>query len=69
MTVDYMPIQFLTVRLEYIHRQASVPYFAGPGGVTPPGGNQGALGSFVDGFMPDLSQSENRINLALLVRI
>jgi hypothetical protein len=68
-TVDYMPIQFLTVRLEYIHRQASVPYFAGSGGVTPPGGNQGALGSVVDGFTPDLSKSENRINLALLVRI
>ena len=68
-TVDYMPIQFLTVRLEYIHRQASVPYFSGSGGVTPQGGNQGALGSLVDGFAPDLSMSENRLNIALLVRI
>ena len=27
-TVDYMPIQFLTWRVEYNHREASVPYFA-----------------------------------------
>lgn len=40
-TFDYMPSQFITFRLEYNHRAANVPYFAGPGGVTPPGGNTG----------------------------
>src|SRR6476619_6028846 len=44
-TFDYMPTQFLTWRLEYNHRAANVPYFSGPGGVTPPGGNTGSLGS------------------------
>jgi hypothetical protein len=35
-TFDYMPSQFVTFRAELTHRWASVPYFAGPGGVTPP---------------------------------
>jgi hypothetical protein len=67
-TFDYMPVQFVTFRWEYDHRQANVPYFAGPGGVTPPGGNTGAPGSFVPGFTPDLRRIENRINMALLVK-
>jgi hypothetical protein len=29
-----------------------VPYFSGPEGVTPPGGNTGALGSLVAGWGP-----------------
>ncbi len=66
---DYMPSQFLTFRVEYIHRQANVPYFAGRGGVTPPGGNQGSPGSAVEGFQPDLVNAENRFNAALMVRL
>jgi hypothetical protein len=69
LTFDYMPSQFITFRTEYIHRQASVAYFAGPGGITPSGGNQGSAGSVVSGFQPDLRQSEDRINVALLVRL
>ena len=46
-TFDWMPSQYITFRWEYNHRAANVPYFSGPGGVTPPGGNQGALGSMV----------------------
>jgi hypothetical protein len=68
-TFDYMPSQFITFRLEFIHRQANVPYFAGSGGVTPSGGNQGEPGSVVNGFTPDLSGSENRINAAMMVRL
>lgn len=64
-----MPSPFYTLRFEYIHRQASVPYFAGHGGVTPPGGNQGAPGSSVDGWAPDLARSENRIQIALMIRL
>jgi hypothetical protein len=58
----------VTVRFEGNHRAASVPYFAGPGGVTPPGGNAGPPGSPVPGFTPDLRKSENRMTAALLVK-
>jgi hypothetical protein len=67
-TLDYMPSQFVTMRLEGNHRAASVPYFAGEGGVTPPGGNTGPAGSLVPGFTPDLRFSENRVSVALLVK-
>jgi hypothetical protein len=36
-TFDYMPKQWLTFRWEYDYRHASVPYWTGRGGVTPPG--------------------------------
>jgi hypothetical protein len=36
-TYDYMPRQWLTFRWEYDYRHASVPYWTGAGGVTPPG--------------------------------
>lgn len=67
-TFDYMPDQFTTLRIEFDHRAANVPYFAGAGGVTPIGGNQGPPGSTVGGFAPDLRKTENRINAALLVK-
>ena len=37
LTYDYMPRQWLTFRWEYDFRHASVPYWSGKGGVTPPG--------------------------------
>jgi hypothetical protein len=67
-TFDYMPSQYITWRLEYNHRAADVPYFSGPGGITPPGGNQGAPGSLVAGWTPDLRNSENRMTGAVLVK-
>ncbi len=67
-TFDYMPSQYITFRWEYDHRAASVPYFSGPGGITPPGGNTGALGSTVSGWAPDLVKDENRLDLAILVK-
>jgi hypothetical protein len=36
LTFDYMPRQWLTFRTEYDFRHASVPYWSGHGGVTPP---------------------------------
>ena len=68
-TLDYMPTQWTTFRLEYNHRHSAVPYFAGPGGITPPGGNQGPPGSFVPGFTPDLVKNESRFTLGLLIGI
>ena len=38
-TYDYMPRQWLTFRWEYDYRHASVPYWTGRGGITPPGSN------------------------------
>ncbi len=67
-TFDYMPSQYITFRWEYNHRATNVPYFAGLGGVTPPGGNTGPLGSVVPGFTPDLRKRENRLNMAILVK-
>jgi hypothetical protein len=69
LTGDWMPSRNITFRLEFNHRWASVPYFSGPGGVTPPGGNQGNPGSVVTGWTPDLVQAENRITLAMMLRI
>jgi hypothetical protein len=66
---DYAPQPYVTFRLEYNHRHANVPYFSGPGGVTPPGGNQGAPGSQVANWSPDLVKDENRVTLALLVKM
>jgi hypothetical protein len=68
-TFDFMPSQFVTFRAEYNYRHANVPYFTGEGGVTPPGGNTGAPGSFVEGWAPDLRKSENRVTFALLVKL
>jgi len=67
-TYDYMPSQYMTFRWEYNHRASNVPYFAGPGGITPPGGNTGTPGSLVPGWAPDLRKFENRITFAVLVK-
>lgn len=82
-TFDYMPKQYITFRWEFDHRGANVPYFAGPGGVTPPGGNNGNPATFVCSngsaavagscgalglWSPDLRKAENRLNLAILVK-
>jgi len=81
-TFDYMPSQYITFRWEFDHRAANVPYWTGPGGITPPGGNNGSPASFacLDGsvaiggscasglWLPDLKKIENRINLAILVK-
>ncbi|HEV3454984.1 MAG TPA: porin, partial [Thermoanaerobaculia bacterium] len=67
-TFDWMPSQFITFRTELDRRGANVLYFAGPGGVTPLGGNTGPPGSFVPNFTPDLRKTETRINTAVLVK-
>lgn len=67
--LDVMPRPYVTLRAEFNHRAASVPYFTGRGGVTPPGGNQGAPGSLVDVWAPDLSPIEDRVTVALMVKL
>jgi hypothetical protein len=68
-TGDYMPTRNLTFRLEFNRRVASVPYFTGAGGVTPPGGNTGTPGTTVPGWSPDLSKSESRLTAAMMIRL
>ncbi len=74
-TFDYMPKQYITFRWEFDHRAANVPYFSGPGGITPTCPSAplvenicGTPGSLVPGFTPDLKKIENRIDLAILVK-
>ncbi len=67
-TYDYMPNQWITFRGEFNRRGANIPYFAGSGGVTPPGGNLGAPGSVVPDWVPDLRKTESRMTFALLVK-
>jgi len=69
LTLDVMPDEWSTLRFELAHRAASVPYFAGPGGVTPPGGNAGTPGSTIPGWTPDLRRSETRMMVALLIKL
>jgi hypothetical protein len=76
--IAWMPNQSIELKLELVHRQASVPYFAGPGGVTSPNGYttdpvliqqpNGTLAA-ISGWVPDLVRSENRIIVAILFRI
>ena len=40
-TFQYMPKQYITWWGEWGYRHSDIPYFAGRGGVTPPGGNNG----------------------------
>jgi hypothetical protein len=66
---DYMPQPFVTFRAEFNHRAANVPYFSGPDGVTPDGGNTGTPGLPVEGFTPDLVESESRLTFAMMVKL
>ena len=61
--------RFITLRAEFNHRAANVPYYAGSGGVTPPGGNDGNPTAVVPGWTPDLVKSEDRVTLALMLKL
>ncbi len=72
-TYDYMPRQYITFRWEFNHRHSNVPYWNGPGGMTPPGGNNGNPGSIVilpngTEWFPDLRNTEDRATMAILVK-
>ncbi|MGC4023469.1 MAG: outer membrane beta-barrel protein [Cyclobacteriaceae bacterium] len=65
--IDWMPNQSLTWRIEYVHRYASVPYFAGHGGVTSPTGY--TTTPIPSNWAPDLAHLEDRIIFAMLFRL
>lgn len=48
-TFHWMPKQYITWWLEAGYRHSDVPYWSGRGGITPPGGNNGAPAAFVCG--------------------
>jgi hypothetical protein len=65
--VDFMPNQSLTFRIEFVHRESNVPYFAGEGGVT---SQTGYTTTPLDpNWRPDLVKSESRIIFAALFRL
>jgi hypothetical protein len=55
-----------TWRFEFLHRAASVPYFAGHGGVTSPDGY--LVTAVPPGWRPDLVKSEDKVIGSLLLR-
>lgn len=64
---DFMPNQSLTFRIEFVHRESSIPYFAGRGGVTSQTGYTTTISD--PNWRPDLVRSENRIILVALLRL
>ncbi len=66
--IQYMPSEYVTWGAEIVHRHASVPYFAGPGGVTSPNGYLPPIGD-PTGFVPDLRQDETRLIFSVLFRM
>jgi len=65
--LEWMPNQSISFKVEYVHRESSVPYFAGHGGVTSPTGY--TTTPLPVGWAPDLVKTENRIIIAILFRI
>ena len=76
--VSFYPTEHLTFRLEVSHHDASVPYYAGPGGVTGPTGYKCGGLYHPDGVVstcapaswtPDLVNAETKLIFALLFRL
>jgi hypothetical protein len=76
-----MPRDWITWWTEATFRHSDVPYWSGPGGVTPPGGNNGSPGSCVGGgassttgncdatdWFPDLRTREVVVGAGVLVK-
>jgi hypothetical protein len=63
---QFMPFDQFTFDLEWNHRAADTPYFAGHGGVTSPDGYMTT--NVPAGWRPDLVKSEDRAIAAWLVR-
>jgi len=64
--IQYMPSEYITYGVELNHRQSSVDYFAGHGGVTSPDGY--ITTPTPPGWRPDLVKTDNRVIASMLVR-
>jgi hypothetical protein len=67
-TFDIMPNDHVTFRLEYVHRESSVPYFAGHGGTTSPSGYTNGPQTQIP-WKPDLRKQEDRFTVAVNFRL
>lgn len=65
--IDWMANEHILFRFEYVHRESSVNYFAGRGGVTSPSGY--TTTPLIPGWTPDLVKAENRVIFAILFRL
>jgi hypothetical protein len=65
-TIDVMPNDHVTFRLDYGYRKSNVPYFAGKGGTTSP---DGWADTPVANWQPDFVKTDSRITLALNARL
>lgn len=65
-TVDVMPNDYITFRIEYGYRKSNVPYFADKDGTTSP---DGWIDTPVNSWRPDLKKNENRITVAANFRM
>jgi hypothetical protein len=81
LNLQYMPNDWITWWTEATFRHSSVPYWSGQGGITPPGGNNGAPASCVGGgadpttgncnvgdWFPDLRTREVIVGAGLMVK-
>jgi Putative beta-barrel porin-2, OmpL-like. bbp2/Carboxypeptidase regulatory-like domain len=81
LNLQYMPADWITWWTEATFRHSDVPYWSGAGGVTPPGGNNGAPASCVGGgndptsgqcvtgdWFPDLRTREVVVGAGVLVK-
>jgi hypothetical protein len=58
-TYDYLPSQYITFRTETGYRHSDQPYWTGRGGITPPGGNNGAPANYVCSSSSNLGGGAN----------
>jgi hypothetical protein len=73
-SAQWMPDDYAEFLIEFVHRQADTPYYAGHGGVTGPSGYNNPpvdnpSSSAPPGWKPDLVKSEDRIIAAILMRL
>ena len=64
---EYMMNQSISIKGEFVYRHASVPYFAGKGGVTSPTGY--TFTPLPPDWRPDLVKEESRVIFAMLFRL
>jgi hypothetical protein len=62
-TIDFTPSPWLIYRLEYSHRNASIPYFSGHGGIS------GGTSPPTPGATPDLAKEDDRLILNATLRL
>ena len=64
LNIQYMPKQYITWWFEGGYRHSDVPYWSGRGGITPPGGNNGAPNQFA--CMSGAPSGTNDLSAALV---